>query len=298
MANSTNVYCPSCGNASVKQQFAAEDFTVSHQLFGIWECTHCALRFTQPVPDMAAIGGYYKATAYISHTDTKEGFINKLYHIIRKRTLQKKRRLVEGITGHADGTLLDIGAGTGAFAHTMKKAGWAVTGLEPDAVARQKASERYGLSLRPPEELFQLPPASVDVITLWHVLEHVHNLHGYLQQVKLLLKPGGKVFIAVPNYTSYDAGVYKQYWAAYDVPRHLYHFSPVAMQRLLEQHQLKQLSLNPMWFDSFYVAMLSEQYRTGRNHIIRAGWVGLLSNLVTFFHKKRCSSLIYIAGNN
>ncbi len=211
-------------------------------------------------------------------------------------TLQKKRNLVKRSVGMDDGIILDIGCGTGAFLHTMQVVGWDVTGLEPDSSAREKAKELYGLVLDLPGKFFDLPPHTYHAITMWHVLEHVHQLNEYLDQIMKLLKPGGKVFIAVPNYTSYDAALYQEQWAAYDVPRHLYHFSPASMSRLLSQHGLVLEKIKPMWYDSFYVSMLSEKYKTGRNNLLRACWNGYFSNLKAFFNKERCSSLIYIAG--
>jgi SAM-dependent methyltransferase len=169
-----------------------------------------------------------------------------------------------------------------------------VTSLEPDDTARQNAFHKYGLTLQSPDNLFTLEPAQFDAITMWHVLEHVHDLHGYLTQFQKLLKPGGILIIAVPNYTSYDAGSYKEFWAAYDVPRHLYHFSPKSMELLGNGKGFNLSGIRPMWFDSFYVSMLSEKYRNGSGNIIGALWNGLLSNLVTLANKKRCSSVIYI----
>jgi len=286
--------CPGCGASSIRQVLSAEDFTVSHQLFHIWECGSCSLRFTQDVPDAGAIGSYYQSDTYVSHTDTKEGLVNRLYHFVRKRTLRQKCRLLQRQTGLRKGRLLDIGAGTGAFANTMRNAGWQVTALEPDSDTRQRAKEIHKLDLLPAGELFALEAGSYDAITLWHVLEHVHDLHRYIEQIKLLLKPGGCLFIAVPNYTSYDAGYYRQFWAAYDVPRHLYHFSPASMQRLLQQYQLQITGCKPMWFDSFYVSMLSWGYKTGKGNPLRAGWVGLVSNFRAMGNRQRCSSLIYL----
>ena len=139
-----------------------------------------------------------------------------------------------------------------------------------------------------------MPAESLDAITMWHVLEHVHDLHEYIQQLKFLLKPEGKIFIAVPNYTSYDAQHYKEFWAAYDVPRHLYHFSPKSMEILIESHQMKVIKMKPMWYDSVYVSMLSEQYKTGRSHPANALISGFFSNLETLFDTRKCSSIIYI----
>jgi 2-polyprenyl-3-methyl-5-hydroxy-6-metoxy-1,4-benzoquinol methylase len=277
--------------------FSVEDYTVSHELFEIWECKSCTLRFTQNIPDADAVGAYYQSENYISHSDTSDGFINKLYHTVRSRTLLQKRKLVEKMTGKSAGKILDIGCGTGAFLRTMQEAGWQVTGLEPDATARQKAKELYQLDVESAENLFSLPAETFDAITMWHVLEHVHLLHDYISRTTKLLKPGGKLFIAVPNYTSNDEKVYKQYWAAYDVPRHLYHFSPQAMQKLLELHGININSMKPMWYDSFYVSILSEQYKNGKSNIFKAFINGAVSNIKAMGDVKKCSSLIYVASD-
>jgi len=288
--------CPVCDSPAVAKILTAEDYTVSHQSFEIWQCETCSLRFTQNAPDLSSVAVFYQSDSYISHTDTDKGIINKLYHRVRKITLQRKLRLIERATGMPKGSLLDIGAGTGAFAHTAQLAGWQVTGLEPDTATRQRAADSYGLSLQDTGALFQLPAASFDAITMWHVLEHVHDLHAYMEQIKGLLKKNGRALIAVPNYTSYDAGAYKQYWAAYDVPRHLYHFSPAAIRNLLNRHGLQLLAVKPMWYDSFYISMMSEQYKNGKNNFVKAVWTGLLSNAAALFNRERCSSLIYIIG--
>ncbi len=286
--------CPCCDSASIEPQLKAKDFTVSGEMFEIWECKHCTLRFTQSIPGYAEIGKYYQSEDYVSHTDSNKGIINQLYHFVRKRTLKKKQQQVQLYTQLRKGNLLDIGAGTGAFANYMQQTGWQVTGLEPDAATRQRANDLHGLQLQPTATLFDLSTSSFDAITMWHVLEHVHELHSYIDQIKKLLTANGKAFIAVPNYTSYDARVYKEFWAAYDVPRHLYHFSPAAMFKLMELHALKIRSILPMWYDSSYVAMLSEKNQKGGNHLLRAFTIGLLSNMNTVFNHQQCSSLIYI----
>ena len=288
--------CPSCGSEAIKAVLMAKDHTVSGEQFEIWECSACTLRFTQAAPGLNSIASYYKSEDYISHSDTKEGIINTLYHTVRKMTLNKKKSLVKTTTGLNEGSILDVGCGTGAFLHTMQQAGWEVTGLEPDLLAREKARELYRLQPGLPEQLFHLPLGSYHAITLWHVLEHVHQLHEYLDQLKKLLRPGGKIFIAVPNYTSYDAEKYGNDWAAYDVPRHLYHFSPGSMARLLSIHGLNLAKVKPMWYDSFYVSMLSEKYKSGHNNILSACWNGYVSNFKAFFDNEKTSSIIYIAG--
>lgn len=288
--------CPCCGQKNIASVLSAEDHTVSHERFEIWECNDCTIRFTQKIPGINEISSYYQSENYISHSNTSKGLINKLYHKVRNRTLIRKRNMIKKITGKYAGSILDVGCGTGAFLNTMQQAGWQITGLEPDEIARTKAKELYNLDLQSPEKLFSLPNNSYDAITMWHVLEHVHELHSYINTLRNLLKPGGKLFIAVPNYTSYDAKVYGEFWAAYDVPRHLYHFSPASMRDLLSMHKMEVVTTMPMWYDSFYVSMLSEKYRMGSSNILKAFITGCVSNLKAISNKEKCSSVIYISN--
>jgi SAM-dependent methyltransferase len=247
------------------------------------------------VPDAASIGPYYRSDSYISHSNTSKGLVNRLYHMVRGQTLSDKYRLIVSATRTRQGQLLDIGAGTGAFVSHMQRKGWEVTGLEPDATARAVAQSDHRVWLLEMDHLFTLPADSFHAITLWHVLEHVHDLHPYLERLKELIRRSGRIFIAVPNYTSYDARVYGEMWAAYDVPRHLYHFSPDAMKTLLMQHGLRLQYSQPMWFDSFYVSILSENYRGhGHGNTLKAAAVGLVSNVKAYIDKSKCSSLVYV----
>jgi SAM-dependent methyltransferase len=288
--------CPACGSDELKSVLSAVDHTVSHEQFAIWQCQRCGLRFTQDVPDAGAIGPYYHSEEYISHSNTTKGLVNRLYHLVRRQTLADKRSLIQSATRRKQGKLLDIGAGTGAFAGYMQQRGWVVTGLEPEAAARERAQADHGVRLLGMDELDVLPEESYDAITLWHVLEHVHDLHPYLERLRSLISKGGRIFIAVPNYTSYDAAVYGGAWAAYDVPRHLYHFSPDSMEALLGRHGLQLHYSQPMWYDSFYISLMSEKYRNGKGNAPAAVYTGLVSNVKAFVDKSRCSSLIYVAG--
>jgi SAM-dependent methyltransferase len=287
-------HCLCCGSAAISKVFTVTDFSVSKERFDVWKCTSCTFRFTQNVPSASCIGPYYQSAEYVSHSDTKKGIINTLYHIVRSFTLRTKRQLMTEITGLRQGMLLDIGAGTGAFAKKMHDAGWQVTGLEPDAMARENALNNHQLQLEDLTQLDDFVGETFDAITMWHVLEHVHELHRYLEKFSELLKPAGKLVVAVPNYTSHDAEVYGAHWAAYDVPRHLYHFSPKSMQVLVEKKGFVLEAVKPMWFDSFYVSMLSEKYRNGKPNFINALRVGLASNLKAVSDVKKCSSVIYV----
>jgi len=288
--------CPVCHSRSITKILSAKDYTVSNETFDIAECSACTLRFTQDVPGPDEIGPYYKSEHYISHTNTNKGFINRMYQWVRLRTLRRKRKLIEKATGVRKGILLDIGSGIGAFVHEMATHHWQVMGLEPDAEAKKGGKHVYDLDLEDSNDIYRLSADQFDAITLWHVLEHVHDLHGYIEQLKRLLKEKGKIFIAVPNCTAKDASIYKEYWAAWDVPRHLYHFSPESMKVLLQNHGLKIEQYKPMWYDSFYISLLSSKYKNGKAHIIPAFWNGFLSNLNAWGNVKRCSSVIYVVS--
>lgn len=286
-------HCPVCNSTHINPLLTVKDHSVSKEEFVVWQCGECSLRFTQDVPGEDAIGPYYQSADYISHSNTDKGLLNRLYQNVRRLTLQQKAKLIITYTKQR-GHLLDIGAGIGAFLSVMRQKGWEVTGIEPDHGARNKAASLFGLQLDEPSLLFRLPKEKFDAITLWHVLEHVHQLHPYMEQLKTVLAPGGKIFVAVPNYTSVDSEAYRNYWAAYDVPRHLYHFSPASIEKLVQQHGLKLAEKKPMWFDAFYISLLSSRYHRGRPSWIGAGITGLRSNITALLNKDRCSSLIYV----
>jgi 2-polyprenyl-3-methyl-5-hydroxy-6-metoxy-1,4-benzoquinol methylase len=286
--------CPVCRHNKFEVKLSVKDYTVSNETFNIAECQNCSLRFTQKIPDETQIGRYYQSEEYISHTDSKKGLFNNVYQLVRGFALGSKRKLVEKYNTTQQKNLLDYGCGTGAFLNEMKLNGWAVTGIEPDPGAAQKAMELTSSEVKDPSALDSIEPSSFDAITLWHVLEHVHTLNETLDKLKLALKPGGYLFIAVPNYTSHDASYYQQYWAAYDVPRHLYHFSPAAMKTLIAEHGLTMKTILPMWFDAFYVSLLSEKYKNNKSSIISAFIQGAISNVKSLLNKEKCSSLIYV----
>lgn len=286
--------CPVCGSAGISKVFNVKDNTVSQEYFEIYHCSNCQARFTQNPPAESGIGQYYKSEDYISHTDTSKGLIYRLYRFVRNYSLNQKRKLIEKATGLNNGSLVDVGSGTGHFVAAMQKDGWQVTGLEPDEGAREVAMKQHSIRLQPVTELFNLSENKFNAITLWHVLEHVHELKKYILTFKELLADKGRLFIAVPNYNSYDANVYQEYWAAYDVPRHLYHFTPVTMQWLMKEFGLTIVDIKPMWFDSFYVSLLSSKYKNGNTKWVGAFWTGLLSNFKAMNDVRRCSSVIYI----
>ena len=270
------------------------DHYATGETFSICRCRDCGFMFTQGVPVEAEIGRYYDSPDYISHSDTRQGWTNRIYHWVRRFMLVRKVWLVKRCSGLSHGTLLDIGTGTGYFPDRLQKAGWTVTAIEKSASARAFARDRFGLEALPAEAFGQLPAASFDVITLWHVLEHLEALNGTWEQLYRLLKPDGVLVIAVPNPNSYDAAYYGERWAAYDVPRHLWHFAPSIMQRFGAKHGFILAERHPMPFDAFYIAMMTERYCRRKAPFLRGLWVGVKAWMASLGRKERSSSMIYV----
>ena len=275
-----------------------KDHSVSGEMFQLIENKEYGFLETIPKPAAQDLPNYYESEDYISHTDAKRNLFEKVYHVVRKISLKKKLKLIESC--HADSKiLLDVGCGTGDFIQVAKQNNWKVTGIEPNEQARSIANKKNKDSVFDVEKLVKLHPQSFDVITLWHVLEHLPNLEEDMATFKKLLKPSGTLIIAVPNYRSYDAQYYKEFWAAYDVPRHLWHFNKVSMSKLVNKFSLQLVNIKPMYFDAFYVSLLSEKYKHGKMKFFNAIRVATLSNLFSI-KTKQVSSLIYVikAANN
>lgn len=285
----TNRYpCPVCEATTAKHFLTVKDHFLSKEDFDLLECDTCALVYTTPRPGEAVIGSYYQSEDYVSHSSSKKGLINSVYNQVRNYTLGKKVKLIRAVS--KGNTLLDVGAGTGHFLKRAQEAGFVVKGLEPDPGARKVAFEQNQVDLRPLEELKSVGENSVDLITMWHVMEHVYDLRQDATKMASLIKSGGAWIIAVPNHKSFDAVYYKDYWAAYDVPRHLYHFSPATIVPFIEQLGFVLEKQLPMKFDAYYVSMLSEKYKGGS--ILNAMRIGWLSNLRA--GRDRSSSQIYV----
>ena len=286
--------CPLCGNDYLEPVMECKDYYASGETYGLAKCSKCGFLLPQTVPDETEIGRYYEPPAYISHSDTRKGLTNSLYHIVRKHMLKRKRRLVENISGRTNGNLLDYGTGTGYFAQAMKEAGWHVTAIEKSEQARKTALDNFGLQVGSEQTFGQLPTGTFHVITLWHVLEHLQNLNEMWEQLRQLLAPGGCLIIAVPNCQSADAGYYGNTWAAYDVPRHLWHFSPDTMRQFAEKHGFRLIRTLPMPFDAFYVSILSEKYRQAGLPFVKGMYSGLRAWFQARKQPDKSSSLIYV----
>lgn len=286
--------CPICGSNSLHKEFSAVDHLVSQECFDVWICGHCGFRFTQNVPDEQGIDKYYESADYISHSDTEKGLMNRLYHFARNIMLTAKAGHVTRATGLRQGWLLDIGSGTGYFAHLMTEWGWTVRAIEKNSQARHFAQEHFGLKSDDEEAFNTLQDKSFDCITLWHVLEHLQHLNIMGDKFYRWLKDDGALLIAVPNNASTDASHYGADWAAWDVPRHLWHFSPATMQLFAQKHGFKIIKTIPMPLDGFYVSMLTEQYLGHKMSFLRGFWQGACAWVSSWGRKERSSSLIYV----
>ena len=288
--------CPVCNASSFSNYLNVEDYTVSHKEFTIQQCNACYFLLTNPRPPAEEIGAYYQSEEYISHHDESKTIMSRVYTSVRNHTIKGKVKLINELQ-NKKGSLLDIGCGTGNFIQACKENGWHVHATEPDSGARAVAEKRVGETVSETINTPALQNKKFDVITLWHVLEHVHELNETVTWLHDHLHEDGAIIIAVPNPQSYDATEYRRFWAAYDVPRHLYHFTKSTMKKLMEKHQLKVMKVLPMWFDSFYVSMLSTKYRNNAVSLVNSAKTGLLSNLKGRSAKQEgtnTSSLIYI----
>lgn len=286
--------CPLCKSSAIKRRFASIDRFATGEPFDIYECCDCGLAFTQGVPDERDIDRYYESQTYISHSNTNKGIVNRVYHLVRRIMLLKKARLVERLTLLKNGRLLDYGAGTGHFARVMAERGWNVTAIEKNDKARKFAQDEFGYGMLPIEALADIKDKELDVVTMWHVMEHIQNPDHMWSELYRTLDDTGIAVIAVPNSDSYDARIYKEYWAAYDVPRHLWHFTPSTIMRWGEQHGFLLERQYTMPFDGFYISMLSEQYKGSRLHTVKGFWNGFKGWIAQSKRRSASSSIIYV----
>lgn len=271
-----------------KKFLEVKDYLVSGERFELWQNEEYDLLKTIPVPSPDELIKYYDSAAYISHSDKSTGLFSFLYQTVKKWSLKKKVQIIEDLQ-KKDRTLLDIGAGTGEFLLTAKMKGWKTVGMEPIKKAREIAETK---NLEIYSDLKEIPDQRFDIITLWHVLEHIPNLNETIAILNELLTEDGTLIIAVPNFKSYDAIKYNEFWAAYDVPRHLWHFSSTSIKKLFA-HNFNFRKQLPLFYDSFYVSLLSEKYRTKRSFSLRGFWIGMKSNWKAR-KTGEFSSLIYI----
>ena len=285
--------CPWCNSENNHQFLELKDYFLTQEQFEILECNECGLLFTSPCPTPDKIGSYYKSEDYLSHNEEKKGLFAKIYNKVKKINIKNKFNIATKSQKPKAKSLLDIGCGVGDFLLYAKENGCKITGIEPSEDARKIAEKKLDCKILPPEELQNIPDKSFDIVTMWHVLEHVADLKTEIHHLQRILKKDGRLVLALPNYKSYDAEYYKDKWAAYDVPRHLSHFSRTSIKNIFKETNLQLVDIKPLKWDSFYISMLSEQYLNSKNSFFKGILTGWKSNRKA---KKsgEYSSLVYI----
>ena len=286
--------CPIC-TTEMKFKFVTKDYLVTGESFDIVECEVCSIRTTTPFPDKKIIGNYYSSDDYISHDDKVSGIFDSIYGLVRTYQLNKKKKLIGKYFNKSNGKILDIGCGAGDFLQYMKENHWNINGVDTSNKARKIANKKLNIKVMDPKDWIN-NKEKYDVITCWHSLEHVHEPWVYLDKIKKSLTLDGFLIVALPNYQSTDAKIYKEFWAAYDTPRHLYHFTIKSMNKTIKPHGLNIESIYRMNFDPFYVSMLSAKHM-GKSFM--SGLInGFKSWTLSIFSKDKCSSLIFIIKKN
>lgn len=289
-----NSKCLVCGGDTFSTLFTCTDSLTTGESFSICQCSGCGFRFTLSPPPESVIGKYYLSDEYISHSDLKRSFTERLYHVARTFMLRKKLRLIRSVSSLKQGSILDIGCGTGYFPAFMKQNGWDASGVEVSEIARNYAASKFELKVIPPDQTPLLQGKSYDCITLWHVMEHFHDPDAWFKKIDYLLKDNGICIIALPNAESYDAAWFKQHWAAFDVPRHLWHFSPATFKKLALRNNFSMIKTMSMPLDVFYISILSYRNMNSSMSLLRGLFTATVLSLFSLFKKGKASSIIYI----
>lgn len=271
-----NYKCPWCGSEKAQIHLWLKDEFLTQEDFQIYECKSCGLLYTEPRPNKEEIGKYYKSKAYYSHQENKKGLIPRLYEAVKSINLKTKYNLAT--KGMQKGKVLDIGCGVGDFLCIMDKQGWETIGIEPSEEAKEIAEKRLNHKVLKPEDLQNLETQSLDLITMWHVLEHVDDLKEEIHQIERILRPKGRLVLALPNFKSYDAQFYNIQWAAYDVPRHLNHFCKESIVKIFKNSELELVNTNKLRWDAYYISYMSETFEHHRLPLLRGAFRGMISN--------------------
>lgn len=285
--------CPWCNSENNSKFLELKDYFLTQENFEILECNDCKLLFTTPCPAPDKIGDYYKSDDYLSHNESKKGIVPQIYNLVKKVNIKNKFNITVNGQQTTDNSILDIGCGVGDFLNYAKEKGCDITGIEPSEDARKIAEEKLGTKIFSPEELQNIPNESFDIVTMWHVLEHVADLKTEIDHLERIVKKNGRLVLALPNYKSFDAEYYKDKWAAYDVPRHLNHFSRTSIKNIFDTTAFQLIDIKPLKWDSYYISMLSEQYLKHSNVLLKAMITGCKSNCKAI-KSGEYSSLVYV----
>lgn len=288
------IACLVCGNNHLTKELSCKDYVATGDHFDLYRCSHCSFLFTNPRPTVDEIGPYYQSDRYVSHAGNKTNLplMYKVYDVVRDYSIKQKIKLIKSY--HTRGNLMDLGCGLGYFLDgVVKDNTFNSTGVDISQEAIDYVKNKFGYSVLNETSLDIIPDLRFDIITQWHVLEHVHNLNERMQQLQRILTKDGTMFIAVPNSNSWDAKYYKEYWDGYDVPRHLYHFNQQSFSQLMEKHGFTVVDTKPMIFDAPYISMRSEVHKKNSLSFVRGAISGAFST-INALSKNEYSSLLFV----
>lgn len=281
--------CFFCGSHDIGSSIASVERLSKKETFHIATCGACGMKRTIDAPALKDIGTYYAHESYVSHTGVRVWPLR----VLRTLRLWLRAHMISSFF-QRKGSLLDIGCGVGDFAALIQKQGWNVLCIEPDESTRQKAQKQYKLDVRDVSALAHLPEATFDVITLWHVLEHMYDPLQTGATVKRLLNSEGVCIVAVPNAEAYSAEHYGCNWVAYDVPRHVSHFRSRDIHTWAERSGLEVIRQSSVPLDEFFCCL--------KSGALRGDWlfVRVLRAIQCFciaaFQPKRASTMLFVCS--
>ena len=258
------------------------DHFLTKETFTIKKTLIKGLLKTHPAPSKNKIQLYYRSDKYISHNSTTPGVFFFIYRVIRSFNFWFKYKFV----GKKElfSKTLDFGSGDQYFMEQLQRRNHNVFGIDPlkSNISKQVYGSVFDESL---------DSKNFSCITAWHSLEHVHDLENTITRFHKILDDNGTVIVAVPNYRSFDARLYKSFWAAYDVPRHLWHFDKKSIKKVFSNNGFSFIKSAPLLFDSYYVSLLSERYKKSIFRVFNSIVVGTVSNIIGFFTKEYSSNI-------
>lgn len=285
--------CIVCGSTDHQTELLVTDWLVTQEKFNVKRCNKCLFRFTANPPSAEAAGKYYETEEYVEHSDNNDGFINKLYHFGRKWMMKYKLSLIQNLqTGNR---LLDVGSGAGYFLNFMQQSGYAVEGVEISEKAVKGCKDKYNIDAYHPSRLIgNKIEINVDIITLWHVFEHVYEYDEYFNSFSKLLSKDGRLIIAMPNYKCLEEKIYRTHWNGYDTPRHLWHFTPETFKKFAADRGFEIVKMKSLPLDPFYNSMISASYKKSFTLLPITLLNGILSSILSSISLKHSSSIVYI----
>lgn len=291
--------CPVCSSSNSTELLTCKDYVSTNELFNIVQCKSCSLQFTNPRPSEIEIGKYYQSDKYISHSGSEKknlGLMYKVYDIVRNFSIKNKLKRIKKFNNQ--GRLLDLGCGMGYFINGVKNdKTFQFDAADISVEAIKYVKDTFAIDVMNESNLNTIPSNTYDVITQWHVLEHVHRLEERMQFLKRILKENGTMFIAVPINNSFDSKHYKKFWDGYDVPRHLLHFNRKSFAELINKHKFKIVAEKPLIFDAPYISMRSEIHQGNKFSMIKGAIIGTISNISALF-TNNYSSIMFIIKHN